>query len=164
MTKILRTFAALALALALAGCASDETEDVTETTVAEDTATEEDAPEEDAEASGDTLPVIGELTYDGVTVGAGSTLVLTLTDLTDANPDTALKATETIALDDTVTSPIPFEVMIPREGLDRNLRYSLRAIINDESGVALLTTNSANFIDLEADISDLGPLELVSAG
>ena len=128
----------------------------------DDTAAEDDAV--DDQASADSLPVTGELTYDGVAIEAGSTLVLTLTDLTDANPDTALKATETIALDDDVSSPIPFEVMIPRGGLDRNLRYSLRAIINDQAGVAILTTNSANFIDVEAEISDLGLLELVSAG
>ncbi len=168
------------MTLSLAACSSSDSEGVTsdgtettETTdgaaatdtAEDDAATEEDATGEDSDisaADADSLPVVGEVTFDGE-VAAGSQLVLTLTDMTDANVDTNVKAEETIEIEDG-TSPISFELAAPRADLDPRGRYSLRARIVDAGGADLYTTNSANFIDPVAETSsDLGSLPLIAA-
>ncbi|MEZ5375849.1 MAG: YbaY family lipoprotein [Acidimicrobiales bacterium] len=184
MSRTVSLLAAAAMTLSLAACAADDSEGATsagtessaegstETTAETGTegtegeaATDEEADSDEADgadAVADSLPVTGELSYDATSVDPGSTLTLTLTDLADANADTALISEETIELDDP-TSPIAFEISVPREGLDPLGRYSLRALISDADGTALLTTNSANFIDPGAEVSDLGSLNMVSA-
>ena len=177
MSRLLSLIAALAMTLALAACSSDDSEGTTsegteassETTddgaVEEGETDEDDAMEEDAMEDGDhadSLPVVGEVTFEGDAVEAGSQLVLTVTDLTDANPETALTSEQTFDIEDG-TSPIAFEMFIPNADLDPELRYALRAQILDASGTQILTTNKANFVELGGDTADMGSLTLVSA-
>ncbi len=102
------------------------------------------------------------MTFEGDAVEAGSQLVLTVTDLTDANPETALTSEQTFDIEDG-TSPIAFEMFVPNADLDPGLRYALRAQILDASGTQILTTNKANFVELGGDTADMGSLTLVSA-
>ncbi len=180
MSRLLSLIAALAMTLALAACSSDDSEGTTsegteassETTddgaMEEGETDEDDAMEEgedDAMEDGDhadSLPVVGEVTFEGDAVEAGSQLVLTVTDLTDANPETALTSEQTFDIEDG-TSPIAFEMFVPNADLDPGLRYALRAQILDASGTQILTTNKANFVELGGDTADMGSLTLVSA-
>ncbi len=178
MSRLLSLIAALAMTLALAACSSDDSEGTTsegteassETTddgaveegeTDEEGETEEDGAMEDGDHA-DSLPVVGEVTFEGDAVEAGSQLVLTVTDLTDANPDTALTSEQTFEIEDG-TSPIAFEMFVPNADLDPGLRYALRVQILDASGTQILTTNSANFVELGGDTADMGSLTLVSA-
>ncbi len=180
MSRIISLLAALAMTASLAACASDDSEGATSdgtesvTTVVDDAAAEgadadSEMAEEDAASDGemtedhsDSLAITGEVTFTDATVEAGSILVLTLTDLTDANAATALVTEEQIEIEDG-TSPIPFTLSVPLAEVDPALRYSLRAQITDASGAALLTTNSANSVDVTGNSADLGSLALVSA-
>lgn len=161
MTSLLRSLAALALVFALAACGgSDEVDSGSSPTTTTEETTDSptgDATDDPDAITGDVTVVSGTVAVEGDATGI---VHIAVRDLSISDPVASLVAETTIDLDAGEDS---FTVAIDRTDLDSMRRYTTRAVIEDDAGETVFTTNSNYLVDLKLDEVELGELVLVSA-
>jgi putative lipoprotein len=110
------------------------------------------------------IKIVGKAGYrERIAVHSGSTFKVQLLDisLADAPSVTVAEVSRTLSGEQ---SPFAFELSVKDDRLKTNMRYAVRATINDLNGALLWTTDRVYSIEPKQPEQDLGLLELVKVG
>lgn len=106
------------------------------------------------------ITIIGELTYrERIALPPGATLLVTLTEPDQADPDAPTLARQRIDLAGQQV-PLRFRLTATAVSLKAGRRYAVRAVIHDERGRPLWSIRSAHVIDPGETLANLGVLML----
>ncbi len=110
------------------------------------------------EAQENAVNITGSVSYrERIMPPPGSTVTVTLNDVSIADRAAPVLAKQTIDLDGQ-SVPVDFSLSVPSADIKPNMRYSVRATLNGPDGELLWTTDMANMIDTSGEASDLGML------